>query len=375
MTLDTAAERLPRANAEIVRGRQAGWHRGAQVYVSQGGQTVAEFTVAELAVGESRPGVQMTRDTLVLWMSTSKPVGAVALLRLRERGQLDLDDPVCKHLPEFAAGGKEAVTIRHLLTHTGGFRWIDLDWAHTSWDQIIAKICAARLERGWVPGERAGYHPTTSWYILGELVRRIDGRPYSQYVREEIFLPLGLADCWIGMPLKQYLAYGERLVELGDTEKPDAPPQRYSTQRGATECVPGGNGYGPVRELGRFYEMLLAGGTLAGTQILRPESVELMTTRQRVGMFDETFKHMMDWGLGTIISSNRYGAETVPYGYGPLCSDRTFGHSGVQSSAAFADPEHGLVVAAMMNGMPGEKAHDQRMRAFHEALYRDLGLG
>jgi CubicO group peptidase (beta-lactamase class C family) len=375
MTLDMAAERLPRVYAEIMRGMEAGWHRGAQVYVSRGGQVAAEFTVVELDVGESRPGVPITRDTLVLWLSSGKPVGSVAILQLRERGKLELDDPVCNHLPEFAGGGKQAVTIRHLLTHTGGFRWVDLDWAHMSWDQIIAKICAARLERGWVPGERAGYHPTTSWYILGELVRRIDGRPYSQYVREEIFEPLGLHDCWIGMPLAQYQAYGDRLAIVPDTSKPDAPPQRYSSERGATQCVPGGNGVGPMRQLARFYEMLLAGGTLAGVRILLPDSVRLMTTPQRVGMFDETFKHVMDWGLGTIINSNRYGAATVPYGYGPLCSDRTFGHGGSQSSSAFADLQYGLVVAAMLNGMPGEKVHDGRMRAFHEALYRDLGLG
>jgi CubicO group peptidase (beta-lactamase class C family) len=83
----------------------------------------------------------------------------------------------------------------------------------------------------------------------------------------------------------------------------------------------------------------------------------------------------MDWGLGTIVNSNRYGVQTVPYGYGPLSSDRAFGHSGSQSSAAFADPDYGLVVAAMLNGMPGEPAHHRRMRAFLEALYRDLGLG
>lgn len=329
--------------------------------------------MAQLAVGESRPGVLMMADTLVLWLSSGKPVGAAALLQLRERGRLDLDDPVSRHLPEFAAGGKQAVTIRHLLTHTGGFRWVDMDWEHSDWDQIIAKICAARLERNWVPGQRAGYHPGTSWYILGELVRRLDGRPYSQYARDEIFLPLGMVDSWIGMPPERFRAYGDRLAIVPDTSKPSAPPQRYSSERGATECVPGGNGMGPMRELARFYEMLLAGGTRDGVQILQPDSVELMTTRKRVGMYDETFQHEMDWGLGTIINSNRYGAQTVPYGYGPYCSEGTFGHGGSQSSSAFADPERQLVVAAMLNGMPGEKVHDERMRRLDAALYEDLG--
>jgi len=78
--------------------------------------------------------------------------------------------------------------------------------------------------------------------------------------------------------------------------------------------------------------------------------------------------------LGFLVDSNLYGAETVPYGYGPYASPRTFGHSGRQSSMAFADPEHELVVVAGVNGMPGERTHDERMRAFTAALYRDLGL-
>ena len=82
----------------------------------------------------------------------------------------------------------------------------------------------------------------------------------------------------------------------------------------------------------------------------------------------------MDWGLGIIIDSNRYGDDTVPYGYGRSSSPRTFGHGGSQSSIAFADPDCRLVVAAVFNGMPGEAKHDARMRAVLAALYEDLGL-
>ena len=374
MASDFGEDRLPRAIAEIVRGIEAGWHRGAQVYVALAGEPVAE-----LAIGESRPGVAITRDTLMLWLSSSKPIGAAAILQLVERGLLGLDDLVAQHIPEFGVRGKEATTVRHLLTHTCGFRWIDLAWETSGWDEIIAKICAGKQERDWAPGTKAGYHPGTSWYILGELVRRLDGRPYSEYVREEILMPLGMVDSWIGMPADQYRAYGDRLALMPETDKPDQPLNRLAGERGATECVPGANGYGPVRELGRFYEMLLAGGVArsdgaAPRRLLSPTSVELMTTAQRIGMYDQTFRHTMDWSLGLLTDSNRYGADTVPYGYGPYSSPRAYGHSGSQSSAALADPEHGLVAVTVMNGMPGELAHQRRMRAYHAALYRDLGI-
>jgi CubicO group peptidase (beta-lactamase class C family) len=99
-----------------------------------------------------------------------------------------------------------------------------------------------------------------------------------------------------------------------------------------------------------------------------------MTARHRVGMFNQTFKHVMDWGLGFIVNSNQYGADTVPYGYGPHASWRTFGHSGYQSSVAFADPKNELAVAIVFNGTPGEAAHDRRVRGVLRGLYEDLGL-
>jgi CubicO group peptidase (beta-lactamase class C family) len=121
--------------------------------------------------------------------------------------------------------------------------------------------------------------------------------------------------------------------------------------------------------------MLLAGGeTPGGRRILRPETIHALTSRQRVGMYDQTFKHVIDWGLGFIVNSNRYGIDTVPYGFGRYAGESTFGHNGFQSSTAFADPEHQLVVAVVCNGACGDAAHDRRMRAIDAAIYQDLGL-
>ncbi len=367
--VQTPEEALPQAFALIEDGMQVGLHIGAQVYVALGRQIVADF-----GQGEARPGVPMTAETLMLWMSSGKPVAAAAILQLAERGLLTLDDPVARHIPEFAAHGKRAITIWHLLTHTAGFRNVTIGWPNSSWDEIIARICQAEPEPGWAPGKKAGYHPYTSWYILGEIVRRVDGRPFSEYVREAIFLPLGMVDAWIGMPVEQYRAYGDRLGIMVETARGKLTPHRYTTPEAAAQCVPGGNAYGPMHDLGRFYHMLAAGGTWGGVRILSAESVRQMTARQREGMFDETFRHKMDWGLGLIIDSNRYGADTVPYGYGHHSSERAFGHGGAQSSVGFCDPAHELVAAIVFNGMPGEPKHNARMRKFLTAMYEDLGL-
>lgn len=362
-------ERLAATVAAIEEGRRQGLHPGAQLYVSLAGEPVAE-----LALGEARPGEALTREHRMLWLSATKPVAAVAVAQLWERGALALDDPVRLYLPEFAAGGKEAITVRHLLTHTGGFRAAETGWPEASWDAMIARICAVRREPRWVPGEKAGYHPLTSWFVLGELVRRLDGRPFSTYVRQEIFAPLGVTDAWIGMPEDAYRAEAARLAEIFDTGGGGAEPHGWVTAARVTQTSPGGNGVGPMRALGRFYEALVAGGAWAGRRILTPQTVEALTARHRVGMFDHTFRHVLDWGLGFIPDSKQYGADSVPYGYGRLCSRRTWGHSGYRSSAAFADAEHRLVVALAFNGTPSAEAHERRIRATLEAIYRDLGL-
>jgi CubicO group peptidase (beta-lactamase class C family) len=317
----------------------------------------------------------MRRDTLMIWMSACKPVAAVAVSQLWERGVLDLDDPVATHIPEFATRDKEQITIRHLLTHTAGFRGIAGEWEQQPWDEVIAAVCDARQEPGWVPGRKAGYHVATSWYILAELVRRLDGRPFPQYVREAIFEPLGMHDSWIGMPPERYRAYGDRIGLMHDTS--GATPKAdlfWDTEPGAAMCRPAGNGRGPIRELGRFYQMLRNKGELEGTRVLSPPTVEAILAPHRVGMYDHTFRHVMDWGLGFIVNSARYGIDTVPYGFGPHASDRAVGHSGHQSTVAFIDPEHQLVVALVCNGMPGEVKHHLRTREILTALYERLGL-
>lgn len=347
-----------------------GLHIGAQAYVSWRGDVVADF-----AVGEAAPGVPMTRQTLMLWLSSGKPITAVAVAQLWEQGRLDLDEPVARHIPAFARHGKEQITPRHVLTHTGGFRNVAYHFPDDDWATIIDKIGRARLEPDWTPGETAGYHALTGWFILGELVQRIADEPFDQYVRRHVFEPAGMDDSWIGMPAARYDAYGDRIGVMMNTLKQPPVPHRWHEKPQVTRPKPGGNTYGPIRELGRFYEMLLAGGEIGGARLLERETVELFTSPHRVGVFDKTFQHTIDWGLGFLVDSKQYADTLPPYAYGPHASEQTFGHSGLQSSTGFADPEHDLVVALVCNGTPGEPKHHKRMQAILAGVYEDLGLG
>jgi CubicO group peptidase (beta-lactamase class C family) len=365
MTGTDLAEALPRATAVLQRGIDDGTQIGAQVYVARGGETVADG-----AIGVARDGVPMTPDSMMLWFSMTKAITAVAVAQQWERGALELDDPVAKHVPEFGANGKHAVTVRHCLTHTGGFRNADgieqgLVWSDSR-GETLARIYGAPLEHGWVPGGRAGYHLTAGMSILGEVVARTSGVPFDRYVRDEIFEPLGMHDCWVGMPAERYRDYGDRIGVMHDTSRGTARVVRgLDSEAVVGKPIPGGGGRGPMRQLARFYEMLRRRGSLDGVRVLSPQTVEAMSARHRVGMHDETFGIVIDWGLGLVIDH---------YGMGKHCSPRTFGHGGAQSSVAFHDPVHDVVVAYICNGMPGADRHHRRLDDVSSAIYVDLGL-
>jgi len=355
---------------ELERGVEGGLQLGGQLHVEVAGEEVAD-----VAFGEARRGEPMRRAHRMLWLSSTKPVAAVAIAQLWERGALALDDPVARHLPAFAAGGTDGVTIRHLLTHTGGIRMPETGWPEKSGEEILAAICARRLEPGWIPGRKAGYHLASSWFVLGELVRRLDGRPFERYAREEIFAPLGMARSSIGVePAEWEAAEGEiapMFVRAGEQ-------LALTDLTGRAKLVapsPGGNGVGPLGELARLYRMLLAGGEAPdGRRLLGPQTVEAVVARHRVGLLDQTVKTTLDWGLGVIVDSSHYGDPDLPYGYGPHAGPRTFGHSGARSSTAFADPDARVVVALAVNGMPDESRHRERFRRLTASIYEDLGL-
>lgn len=351
-------------------GIDKGWHTGGALAVFHRGELVLDYPF-----GEARAGLPMKADTLLQWFSSGKPITSVAIAQLFERGSLDLDAPVARWIPEFAARGKESITPRQLLTHTAGLRLADKLPADLGWEEMIRRICETPIEPEWALGEKAGYSTQAAWFILGELVRRISGRSLDLYAREEILQPAGMHDSWLRMSPEQYRQYRDRLGLLHEKVDGQWRPMALQDAAGMSMMRPGSSARGPARELARFYQILIRGGETGASRIARPGTIELFTRRHRTGLYDHTFFHTLDFGLGFIIDSNRHGPETVPYGYGRHSSPETFGHSGAQSSCGFADPAHQLAVAWVMNGLPGERPHQERARGINTAIYEDLGLG
>jgi CubicO group peptidase (beta-lactamase class C family) len=322
-----------RTRAALEKGRADGYHLGAQLEVRRAGDVLAS-----IAIGEARPGIAMTTDTLLPWFSCTKAITAVAVLQQWERGALRLDDRVADFIPEFAAGGKDAITIRHVLTHTGGFRHVDGSLWRAAWDEAVAMVCAAPREDGWVPGERAGYHDVTGFLVLGEVVRRAgnDGREFDAYVSEEIFEPLDMPDSWLALTPDRFAAYDDRVGAMYDTTRKAEPKvlAGFDDGRAYARVQPSGSGVGPMRDLVRLYEALANGGELDGQRVLSAQTVDSMMARHRVGLTDETFGMVIDWGLGLLVNSFHYRGRPTSYGFGKHASRRASGHASRPSRSA-----------------------------------------
>lgn len=334
-----------------------------------------------LVFGEAKAGLPMRADTLLPWFSCTKIATAVAVAQQWERGALvHLDDPVVRYVPEFGANGKEAITVRHLLTHTASIRKAvsQADNRRLTWDENLDRIYASVPEADWPPGRRAGYHPVTAFHVLGELVQRLDGRPFADYVSDEILEPLDMADSWLALPPSRYDVYEQQgrigVMHAAGTDQPLRVVRGLGEDDSFAKPLPSGSGIGPMADLVKLLEALLAGGVRHGERILNETTVEAMTARHRVGLNDETFGMPIDWGLGLMVNSWHYEKRPTRYGYGNHASPRTFGHGGSQSSIAFADPEAGMAVALCCNGMPGEAGNHRRTQPLIDALYEDVGL-
>jgi len=327
----------------------------------------------DLVVGEVRENVPMQKDVLMHMMSTTKVVGVVAIGQLLDRKLITINDRVAKHIPEFGKFGKELIRIEHLLTHTAGIPYADAAmWTklHMT-DEVLRVIYDSKLEHGWQPGRKAGYHAYSAWFLLGEIVRRVDGRPFEQYAMEEIFKPLGMTDTHVGMSHEQFIKYSDAglIAELWTRNAQGATvgtASTFTSEAEVTGCVPGANGRGPACQWLRLFEMLLREGVgRDGVRLLNASTVKKLTRRFRVGMYDIVQGIQCDWTLGLFVGSSVVG---------PHASPDSYGHGGSQSSLGWCDPLHKLSAVIVCNTRPGPKIHHERAVRIATAIYEDLGL-
>ena len=355
----------------------AGLHHGAQLAVFDGTDLVLD-----LAGGVTDPdGDETTTDQRHLLFSCTKPYAGVCLHHLRDRGLVAYDDRVVDHWPAFDRGDdrKADVTVRHVLSHqaglpTTGFETRVAEWG--DWDAAVEAMEAAELT--FEPGETAAYHALSYGFLVGELVRRVSGPPVEAYAREHVFDPLGMDQTSIGLPDDvEYEAVATLVgfepydrcresgagLELG-TKDAAALFNRESIQRAV---MPNATGIGTAREMARFYACLANGGELDGVRVLSRETVAAATACQVEVERDATMGVPRRYALGF------ERAGTVWDKYGTLSPPSVFGHGGLGSVVGWADPDAGLAMAYVTNGIRDEYEHGARVNAMADAVRAVFG--
>jgi CubicO group peptidase (beta-lactamase class C family) len=348
-----AAETGSRVGPAETGAALAVWHRGRRVLDLVGGWR---------DITRTRP---WTPDTLVNVYSVGKPVAALCVLLLVERGRIGLDDPVARHWPGFRA---TEATVRHVLSHTAGLPVFPVPRPeHALGDWALLTDDLANAAPLWPPGTVAAEHALTYGHLLGELVRRVDGRSIGRFLADEIAGPWRL-DLHFGLaPTDQArcadLGYGDpdwpvtvlgapgslRARALGNpTGCVDLAVLNGPLWRGAE--VPAVNLHATASGLARLYSGLLAGGELDGVRLFGGELVAELTRVQYAGE-DLLLERPAQWTLGM-------QAE----------DDGSWGMGGIGGSLAYADPARDYTFAYATRHLAGFDRVDALIDALHACL-------
>ncbi|MBK4990394.1 serine hydrolase domain-containing protein [Pseudomonas sp. S36] len=354
--------------------------RGAALCIQVGGDTVVDLWSGTA----DRDGQQAWHsDTIANLFSCTKTFTAVTALQLVGEGKLDLDAPVANYWPEFAQAGKQAITLRQLLSHRAGLPAIrEVLPAEALYDWQAMVDVLAREEPWWVPGTEHGYAAITYGWLIGELIRRADGRAPGDSIVARTARPLGL-DFHVGLDDQEFervahIARGkgnpgdeaaQRLLQV-TLREPHALSTRAFTNPPAILTSPNkpewrrmqqpaANGHGNARSLAGFYAGLLDGS------LLESELLDELTRQHSLGQ-DRTLLTQTRFGLGCMLDQPQVANAT--FGLGA----RAFGHPGAGGSVGFADPEHDVAFGFVVNTLGPYVLMDPRAQKLVRVLAQCL---
>ncbi len=381
------------AVASALRAQLAAYPGGAAVCVYHRGIKVVDIWGGY----RDAHGAPWQQDTMAPSFSTTKGVASTLLHMMVDRGLLDYDDRVADHWPEFAQAGKEAITVRHVLSHQSGLyhirQMIDDADRMLDWPYMIRAI--ERTPPLHPPGERTGYHGLTYGYLVGELLQRVTGRPFPRLVQDELVAPLALDGMYVGAPkralpraaalmwsgrgstgptipfgldagppgvlLRGGVATAEALLRLLGVEFDlesilDGLAPRgisrfdFGAARTLRASIPAANGLFTARSLARMYAALAGGGAIDGVRLLSRRTLQRATRVQERARGRHVIPWEMNWRLG-------YHGVLTTRGI----PRRAFGHFGFGGSGAWADPHRDLAVALIVNSGMGSPFGDLRI--------------
>jgi CubicO group peptidase (beta-lactamase class C family) len=366
---------------QIAAGRQL----GVQVAAYRYGEPIVNAWAGQLGPEDPRP---VQPDTLFSSFSTTKGVGAAALHILADRGLIDYDAPVAKYWPEFAANGKEKITVAQAMSHQAGLHAVPIpltiDFV-SNWQAGLDWI--ANGTPAYEPGTATGYHAISYAWVVGGIVQGASGRHIKDVIQEEIARPLGVeGELYVGIPD----GVEERLTTLkpppppAPGTMPQIPPDaemfkampppgkselNFNDIRVRKACLPSANGHFSARALARMYAAFANGGAIDGVRLVSPERIPAMY-RLMTDQPDRVITFRIRKGIGFFLGGRM---NDIAGAMGPR--ESAFGHPGAGGSIGFADPEVGLAVAVTLNQMQPQSMQGEGVtQEICELIRNELGV-
>ncbi len=299
-----------------------------------------------------------TADSRYCLYSATKAIVASAFWTLISDGLVDISRPVAHYLPEFGANGKETVTVQQVLLHTSGFPNAPLppaEWADQ--DKRLARLASWRCEKD--PGTRFIYHATSAHWVLAELITRLTGQDFRDYIQERVTDPAGLPRM-VGV-LDQDQASCQEMQMVGEVATPEEIRATFGVDQligremveelvlwfnepaNRTVGVPGAGGFGRAADLALYYQELLHNTH----SIWEPEMLA-RGTGEVVSRLTDPMRIPANRSIGMIVAGD--DGFSSSRGLGKTVSPRAFGHNGAGGQLAWADPATGLSLGYTTNG-------------------------
>jgi len=302
-----------------------------------------------------------TNESLFNVFSSTKAITSAAGWLVIQDGKLDVGERVADIVPEFDTHGKDVITVEQLFTHTAGFP--HAPFRTGDWNDRETRLGRfSQWTLNWPPGSRFEYHPTSSMWVIAEVIERRSGVAFDRFVRERIARPLGLDDLWLGCPpgehhriapvchvgtamtAEDYAALGLPVPPV--TEVTEDALSAFNDAAVREVPVPGGGGIMSAAELALFYQALVNGGRAPdGTEVWRADTLEFALTVRT--QFPDLFGTPVNRALGVIVAGD---ARRNARGFGHTNTPSAFGHGGAGGQIAWGDPGTGISFGYCTNG-------------------------
>ncbi len=316
---------------------QEGIAPGAVLVVSRRGSVKLKKAVGSCCRLDNRAARLTLATTLPLY-SFSKLITGTVVAIAKSEGRLDYNDLVSKHVPEFAGGGKDTITIRHCLTHSAGLAKVTTRSVHSAagWNEALRALCSAKVE--WAPGSQTAYHGWSGAFLAAECVRRVNGGvPWVELCRAQLFDPLGAPSLSFAVP--------QNGADVAIVPQPGAEKPLPRTAEAAFGYAgqPGAGCFGTPGDALKLLNLHLQEGVWKSRRLISREVWQEMHTVQYAKEIalaqaaGESPRHE-SWGLGPLLRGNGpvNGAHRW-FGFANQTEAGTFGHAGIDTLIGVGD--------------------------------------